>query len=141
MNRQTFLSLWALAGASLLGGCVEREMTITSEPAGALVYVSSEPIGRTPVTKKFTWYGDYEIILRYPEKGYKTLKTHANINAPWYEVPPLDLISAIVPWTIPDKRYLPTYKLEKLPPGSEAEDEKLIERATQMEKRNLQPAR
>jgi len=140
MNRLTIIGLWALAAACLLGGCVEREMTITSEPAGALVYVSSEPVGRTPVTKKFTWYGDYEIILRYPEKGYKTLKTHANINAPWYEVPPMDLCSHIAPWQIRDKRYL-HYKLEKLPPASEAEDQKLIERATQMEKHNVMPTR
>ena len=96
---------------------------------------SAEPIGRTPVTKKFTWYGDYDIILRYPEKGYKTLKTHEPINAPWYEVPPIDLFSHIVPWTIRDKRYL-HYKLEKLPPGSEAEDEKLIDRARDLQKRS-----
>ncbi len=115
------MTAWAML-AACLGGCVEREMTITSEPAGALVYISSEPVGRTPVTKKFTWYGDYDIILRYPEKGYKTLKTHARIDAPWYEIPPADLMSHLAPWTYHDKRYL-HYKLTKLPPGSEDEDE------------------
>ena len=83
--------------AFLMTGCVERKLTITSEPAGALVYVSSEEIGRTPVTIPFTWYGDYDVILRM--EGYKTLKTHLNITPPLYEVPPLDLFSELAPWT------------------------------------------
>ena len=41
------------------GGCVEREMTLTTDPPGALVYVSDKEIGRTPVTQPFLWYGDY----------------------------------------------------------------------------------
>ena len=110
-------------------------MTITSQPPGALVFVSSEAIGRTPVTKKFEWYGDYEIVLRYEEKGYKTLKTHAQINPPWYEIPPLDLMSHIAPWTYRDRRFL-NYRLEKFKPSS---DEKLVDRALKMEKRNRAP--
>lgn len=122
--------------SALLGGCVEREMTITSDPPGALVFVSSEAIGRTPVTKKFQWYGDYEIILRYPEKGYKTLKTSEPVHPPWYEIPPLDLFSHIAPWTYRDHRQF-NYKLEKLKPTT---DEALIRRAEQMQKRNKAPA-
>ena len=41
----------------------------------------------------------------------------------------------MVPWTCRDKRYL-HYKLEKLTPGSEAEDEKLIDRAKHLQDRN-----
>lgn len=132
----TCLSLSALvAAAALLGGCVEREMKITSEPSGALVYLSREPIGRTPVTKKFLWYGCYDIVLRYEEKGYKTLKTHRTLTPPIYEVPPLDLLSAIAPWTYHDRRHL-HFKMEKLKPAS---DEALIKRAEEMQKRNLAP--
>jgi len=119
----------------LLGGCVEREMAITSEPEGALVLVSDREMGRTPVTFAFTWYGDYDIILRDKE-GYKTLKTHAAINPPWYEVPPLDLLSHIAPWTYRDKRFL-HYKLEKLEPVS---DEELIKKADEMRRRTVEPA-
>jgi len=82
---------------ALLAGCVERKLTITSEPAGALVYLSSEEIGRTPVTIPFTWYGDYDVILRM--EGRETLKTHLNITPPLYEVPPLDFFSELAPWT------------------------------------------
>jgi hypothetical protein len=124
----------ACAGAVLTGGCVEREMTITSEPSGALVFVSDREVGRTPLTLPFTWYGDYDVIVRLG--GYETLKTHAEINPPWYEVPPLDLFSHIAPWTYRDERFL-HYRLEKLQPLT---DEQLIRKADEMRGLNLAPA-
>lgn len=128
---RTGLIAIALLGAAACCGCVEREMTITSEPAGALVFVSDREVGRTPVTVPFTWYGDYDVILR--RDGYKTLKTHAEINAPWYEVPPLDLLSHIAPWTYHDRRFL-SYPLAKLKLPT---DEELIRRADAMKKDTL----
>ena len=112
--------------AVTLGGCVERKMVITSEPAGALVYVSQVEIGRTPVTLPFTWYGDYDITLRLD--GYQTLDTHANLRMPVYEIPPLDLFSAMAPWTYRDTRYL-NFGLEPLQPPT---DKELIDRALDM---------
>jgi hypothetical protein len=116
-----------------LGGCVERKMTITSEPAGALVRVSDVEVGRTPITVDFTWYGDYEIILR--QEGYKTLITHATITPPWYEIPGIDLLSETAPWTYHDQRYL-HFKLETLAPPT---DEELIKRADELKKQALEP--
>ena len=116
----------ALLGVAAVGGCVERELSITSEPEGALVFVSDREVGRTPLTLPFTWYGDYDIILRHG--GHETLKTHAEINPPWYELPPLDLLSHVVPWTYHDRRYL-HYELDELKPVS---DEELIKRADAM---------
>jgi hypothetical protein len=92
----------ACFGAAALAGCVEREMKITSEPTGALVFVSDREVGRTPVTLPFTWYGDYEVLLRL--EGHQTLRANAPINPPWYEVPPLDLFSQMAPWTYQDRR-------------------------------------
>lgn len=83
-------------------GCVEREWTLRSEPAGAIVYVSHVEKGRTPVTIDFTWYGDYEVIFR--KEGYETLKTSVKIDPPWFEVPGVDFFSAIAPWTYHDRR-------------------------------------
>ncbi len=124
MNR-----LWitiAVVGLGMLGGCVEREMKITTEPAGALVYVSDREVGRTPLTLPFTWYGDYDVQVRM--NGYKTLQTHAEISPPWYEVPPLDLFSYMAPWTYRDERFL-HYELEKQP---EVADDELIKQAEEM---------
>jgi len=124
-----------IAVGCLACGCVEREFTFTSEPEGALVHVSDKEIGRTPVTMPFTWYGDYEIILRL--EGHRTIKTHAKINPPWYEYPPIDLLSQIAPWTYHDRRHL-HYEMAKL---TAATDEELIERAEVREKRNLETIR
>ena len=93
-----------LVGGAAVGGCVEREMIITSDPAGALVFISDREIGRTPLTHEFLWYGDYEI--RVSHQGHDTLNTHRNLRWPWYETAPLDLLSAIAPWTYHDRRYL-----------------------------------
>jgi hypothetical protein len=129
------LIILALAAAACSQGCLEREMTITSQPPGALVYVSDVEVGRTPVTRPFTWYGDYDIILRM--ERYKTLSTHAQINPPPQEIPPLDLLCEIAPWTIRDRRYL-DFKLE---PTTAPADADLIRRAEAMRDKNLQPVK
>ncbi len=124
--------------ALLLAGCVERTLTVTSEPAGALVYVSSVEVGRTPVTLPFTWYGDYEIILRPQaaelQAGYRTLKTHYNVIPPLYDVPPLDLLSELAPWTYQVRRGVHF----TLPKRVEPLDAELMERAEQLRGQALQ---
>ena len=93
-------------------GCVDRTIKINSEPAGALVYLNDQEIGRSPVKVNFTWYGDYDIILR--KKGYKTLQTNRRIEAPWYQWPGIDLVTeCLIPTTIHDDRDLGTFALEK----------------------------
>lgn len=81
-----------------VAGCVERRVTITTAPPGAMVYFADEEIGRTPLTVPFTWYGDRELIIRL--EGHDTLRRHMVLRAPWYDIPPWDLVSqAFVPWT------------------------------------------
>jgi hypothetical protein len=118
-----------------LGGCVERALTITSDPPGALVYVSSEEKGRTPVTIPFTWYGDYEVTLRLT--GYEALHTHCRVIPPVYEIPPFDLLSDMAPWTYHVDRSA-HYQLAKLQLPTDAE---LVGRAEELRQRNLQNGR
>ena len=127
-----FALLLLLLCAAALSGCLEQKLTITSEPEGALVLLSDKEVGRTPLTIDFTWYGDYDVIVRYPEKGYETITTHATIYPKWYGYPPLDLFTDMMPWTVSDKRYL-HYKLNKL---NLPDDETLIKRAEQLGERN-----
>ena len=75
------------------GGCVERTITVDSDPPGALVYLNNQEAGRTPFTRNFVWYGDYEIQLR--KDGYETLDTHRWVIAPIYEWAPLDLVAEL----------------------------------------------
>jgi hypothetical protein len=103
MIRHWFLvSILALVG---LAGCVERRITINSEPKNALVYLNDKEVGRTPVTVPFEWYGDYDIIIR--KEGYETIKTHEKIVQPWYQYFPVDFFAEILwPATIYDDHYL-----------------------------------
>jgi len=77
-----------------LAGCAQRTVDITSDPSGALVYLNGEEVGRTPMRYDFTWYSDYDVILR--KDGFETLKTHHKIDAPLLFLPPLDLIGELV---------------------------------------------
>ena len=52
-------------------GCVERVITVTSRPAGAIVWLNDQEVGATPVTVPFTWYGTYDVVLRM--NGYEPI--------------------------------------------------------------------
>lgn len=92
----------------LLNSCVERTMTLTSDPPGALVYVNDQEIGRTPVSKDFTWYGTYDVQLRMD--GYETLNQKTQVNPPLWLWPGIDLFAELAPANIHDKQEF-AYKL------------------------------
>lgn len=84
------------AAIGMLGaGCVRRQMTITSQPEGALVYLNGQEAGRTPLTRDFVWYGVYDVQLR--KEGHETLKTRQKVIAPWWQWPPFDLVAELFP--------------------------------------------
>jgi len=79
----------ALSVLMVAGGCVERIITVTSDPAGAVVWLNDEEVGATPVTTHFTWYGDYDVVVR--REGYETLHTSRETPTPVWQWPGLDL--------------------------------------------------
>jgi hypothetical protein len=92
----------ALAASS---GCVERRMTIRSNPPGAVVYIDDYEIGVTPVSTDFVYYGTRK--MRLVKDGYETLTVLQPVPSPWYEVPPLDFFSEnLTPGEIRDHRVL-----------------------------------
>lgn len=122
--------LLVVAGLAL-PGCVERTLKITSSPPGARVFVNDEEVGLTPVKFSFVWYGDYDIVLRKP--GYQTLKTHYRINPPWYQVPPLDLVSETMTiGTIHDNHEAPPFELLAVEPVPTSQ---VVERAVELRDR------
>ena len=90
---------------AVTAGCVQRRMTIRSNPPGALVYVDDYQIGTTPVSHDFVYYGTRKI--RLVKDGYETLTVRQPIPLPWYEVFPLDFVTEnLVPWEIRDERVI-----------------------------------
>jgi hypothetical protein len=117
------LALCLIAGLPL-SGCVERKLTINTEPQGALVILNDEEIGESPTTVGFQWYGDYTV--RISKLGYETLSTHRELKGPWYDVFPFDFFAQIVnPNRIVDS-YEWTFELS---PKRQISAEELIERA------------
>lgn len=82
-------------GVGGLGGCLERRLTITSEPPGAIVWLNDAELGRTPVDSGFTYYGTYDVRLRL--EGYEPVWLGKKVSAPLYEYPPLDLAAMASP--------------------------------------------
>lgn len=82
----------------LLGGCVERRLSITSEPPGASVWVNGSSVGLTPLETTFVYHGVYDI--RIEKAGFEPLLTSAEADAPWWEYPPLDLAAEALPFTL-----------------------------------------
>ena len=95
------LTVFALFGT----GCVERRMTITSEPTGADVYVNNTWHGKTPMIFPFKHYGTYSIRLEAPD--YEPLDAKEPIQAPFHQRAYVDFVTdVIVPRTIKDERPL-----------------------------------
>jgi hypothetical protein len=93
----------AAAVGLLTTGCVQRRMTIRSNPPGAQVYIDNQEIGRTPVSTDFIYYGRRDI--RLVKDGYETLQVKQSIWAPWYEWPVLAFFAEnVVPFELRDER-------------------------------------
>jgi len=62
---------WILSGVLVLAalGCVERKMTVTSNPPGARVYLDDQEMGQTPVTFRFDFYGHRTFTLKKDATG------------------------------------------------------------------------
>jgi hypothetical protein len=69
------------------------------------------------------------------KRGYETVKTHHRLNAPWYQVPPVDLVAeTMIIGTIHDDRVLPTFVLN---PAESPPVDAIIERAVELQGRAL----
>jgi PEGA domain len=139
MNNTNRMRMGALAAAGVVwaavsGGCVERKITIGSDPEGAVVSLNDEEIGRTPVTVPFVWYGDYDVVLRLeknvgtPEKPVIKryyLHTHKQTKTPAFEIIPIDLFAELLPVTFKDEQIWAF----PIPEVQEPKDGDLIQRA------------
>lgn len=74
----------AIAVCALLQpGCVERRMTIRTDPPGALVEVDGTPIGFSPASMSFTYYAPRKIKITHDD--YETLTVIQDVPPPWWD--------------------------------------------------------
>ena len=126
-SRRRSPALLPLLPALLVVGCVgvRRELTVESEPAGALVYLNGEEVGRTPLTHPFLYYGTMDVKLR--KEGYETLEDRPRVWAPFWQVPPLDLVAEAFSFT--DRHRL---SYEMTPQRQDVDPAELVRRGTQL---------
>ena len=123
-QRGRWLILVGLMVCPGLTGCVERRYTIRTDPPGALVIANGEPIGTTPVSKSFTYYGDRSI--RIIKEGYETKDIVQPINAPWFDNLLTEFFTEnLIPYTFRDDVDF-NYKLE---PAMSADPNAVLARA------------
>jgi hypothetical protein len=131
-------------------GCVERKMSLRSDPPGAVVYVVDERVGVTPCETTFSHYGTRRVVLEYQredfkranngapparfEAGFKRIDTDAPLSPPWYQWPFLDLITEVlVPFSITDRQEF-VYALEPADPLPEDRARRQTHRAAVLER-------
>ncbi len=108
-----------------LTGCVQRTISITSEPDGALVHLNDEEVGRTPLRVPYLFYGTYDVRLE--KDGCKPLWTKQKTKAPWWEAPGPDLLAEMIPNNKVEQNW--HFDLETI---TAAEEEALVDRAQAM---------
>ena len=113
----------------LVSGCVERNLTINTEPQGALIILNDEEIGTSPVTVSFEWYGDYWVRIR--KDGYESLNTHRELKGPWYDIFPFDFFAQIISPNRTVDSYEWTFPLK---PKKQISPEELIQAAERLKK-------
>lgn len=107
MRASAALALLALAG------CVERLVAVRSEPPGAAVYLDGELRGETPCEIPYTWYGTRELVVE--KRGFREIRQEVSLGTPWWQIPPLDLVTdVLLPFTITDRTEVEV-KLEPAP--------------------------
>ena len=113
-----------MTAAVILGGCVERKLTINTEPQGALIVLNDEEIGTSPVTVAFNWYGDYSV--RINKEGYQSLNTHKVLEQPRKDKFPFDFYYEV----LTAKKYVDEYEWTfALAPYKPASREELLKAA------------
>ena len=130
MSSKGFVVAVVLAAVCFCAGCVERKLTIVTEPPDALVALNDEEIGTSPVTVGFEWNGDFAVQIS--KDGYKTLKTHQNLKRPLKDRFPVDLFADM--FTTKIDAYTWNFKLE---PSVPVQKEDLIKSATALQKEAL----
>ena len=101
------IALLAVIGPT---GCVERRYTIRTDPPGALVVMNGEPIGISPVSKSFVYYGQRNV--RIVKEGYETLDLVQPINAPYWDNLLTEFFTEnLIPYTFRDELEF-EYKLQ-----------------------------
>jgi hypothetical protein len=99
--------LLLFSALSSVPGCVDRSLSIRTDPAGARVFIDGVDVGVSPVTLPFSHYGTRAVLVRMEEddqRGERSLAPQhrlVHLSPPWYQRFPIDIVSELLwPGTI-----------------------------------------
>ncbi|QNN24985.1 PEGA domain-containing protein [Planctomycetales bacterium ZRK34] len=124
--KRGLIMVMCVSAVAMLGGCIQRTITIESNPPGALVHLNDVEVGRTPVTVPFTFYGVYDVRLQHD--GYQTLNTSTKAQTPWWENPGPDLVAE----ALPGEQHVDLKWHYELQPAEAVDEDLLIDHAKQL---------
>ena len=108
-------------------GCIERRMTIQSDPPGATVWIDGKPAGKTPLSAPFVFYGTREFTFH--REGYEIFSTLEKVHPPVYQYFPIDFVSEfLLPFTLLDEHSF-FYTLKPYFPKTSAQKQELEKKA------------
>jgi hypothetical protein len=117
----------SLLACGLSSGCLERTVSITSEPPGAVVWMNDTEVGRTPLKTGFIYFGEYDVRVR--KEGYEPISTHRTAKAPVSEAAPVDIFATAWPGRVKTEIAW-HFDLTPVEPAGEKE---LIDRARELQ--------
>ncbi len=108
-------------------GCVQRRLIVKTQPEGAAVSIDRKPIGYSPVSVPFTYYGTRDVEIE--KDGYKPIRVQERVDARWYNRFPISFFTEnFSPREIRDQRIL-DFQLQPKTMTSETE---LLDRANDL---------
>ncbi len=131
MTRQVYPFLAAAALLFLATGCLERYLTIESQPSGARVLIDGKFAGRTPILERpINHTGQHQFTLE--KDGFQRHQSMEAVSGPWYCQFPLDIVTELL---IPH-----TFKVEhkfafKLKKAGEPNAQELAKRAEALQRK------
>ena len=121
--------LLLIVGVIALGGCVERKLTVRSDPPGAMVYLDEQLKGYTPVTFKFHFYGHR--TFRLNKRGYRTYEEVRHVEAPWWQWPVISIFADLQPFALTNAQEVDV----TMEPHTDVPHEVILDRAKVMKTR------
>lgn len=105
--RLSVVATWLL-GCFLLtvfSGCVQRRLIVKTQPEGAAVLIDRKPVGYSPVSVPFTYYGTRDVQIE--KDGYKPIRVQERVDPKWYNRFPVSFFTEnFSPREIRDQRIL-----------------------------------
>ncbi len=156
-TRRAFGILALVIASASLAGCVERHLLISTDPPGANVIIDGIPVTRpadlpgaapvlaeTPVEVEFTYDGVREVVLL--KDGYHPQILHVDIEDPALDLPPFDIIAALLPVTVQDRHEVSATLSEETAGAAWAADPEtyrnaILGRAMEMRRRVAAPVK